>query len=124
MPGHEPPNQQRLEKRRMSFFIVLIMLMLSSCQPGMLPAATKMVPTVTPRATAEIQPVSGGPVLLRAGISVRSLANVDAGSIRLALHPQTGDLYILNPTTGLRRMKMDESHTVEKVANPQDIVED
>jgi hypothetical protein len=60
---------------------------------------------------------------LRSGISLWSLANVDGGSIKLELHPQTSDLY-LNPGTGLRRLKMNQSQRVEKVANPVDIVED
>jgi len=63
-------------------------------------------------------------VLLRTGITVRNFAQTDAGSIKLALHPQTDDLYILSPSSGLHRLKMDPSSPVENVANPTDIVDD
>lgn len=122
MPNHNVHDHGHLEYRQLICCIAPIMILLSSCQPAILPTVASA--TMTPRAAIETQPVPGGPILLRAGILLRSVATVDAGSIKLALHPQTGDLYILNSTTGLRRVKTDESYTVEKVANPADIVED
>ena len=108
--------------RRILSIITLTILMLSSCQPATIP--TVIPATTTPRAIVETQPISDGPVLLRTGISLRSIAKVDAGSIKLALHPQTGDLYILSPSSGLLRLKMDQSSQVEKVANTGDMVGD
>ena len=110
--------------RQIIYFIALIMLMLSSCQPAIVPTATNMPSTPTPRAIIETQPVSGGPVLLRAGISLIRIAQLDANSIKLVRHPKTGDLYVLNPSSGLYRLKMDQSHQVENVATPADIVKD
>src|ERR1043165_8505970 len=78
--------------RQMIYLIALIMLMLSSCQPAIVPTATNMPSTPTPRAIIETQPVSGGPVLLRAGISLIRIAQLDANSIKLVRHPKTGDL--------------------------------
>src|ERR1041384_1770373 len=75
--------------RQMIYFIALIMLMLSSCQPAIVPTATNMPSTPTPRAIIETQPVSGGPVLLRAGISLIRIAQLDASSIKLVRHPKT-----------------------------------
>ena len=126
MTSPQHSNHHRMIMRQVYYFIVLIALAISSCQRTNIPiaTATAIPPTVTPRATTESQPIPGGPYLLRAGISIRSVANADSGSIKLALDPQTGDLYILNSTTGLRRMKMDGSYKVEKVANPKDILED
>lgn len=104
-------------------FLFMAALTISSCQPAPVATATP-IPASTLRATTETQPIPGGPVLLWEGISLRSVANVDGGSIKLALHPITGDIYILNPGSGLRRLKLSESDRLEKVANPGDIVND
>src|SRR5215510_12940381 len=90
-------HNHRHEQRQMLYFIVLLVLILSSCQPAITPTPTAIPATATAasRAVVKLQPITDGPVLLRSGISLRSFAQVDAGSIKLALHPQTGDLYIL-----------------------------
>ena len=124
MPNHTFHDGHHSGSRQIIYFVVLIMLMLSSCQPTIVPTATNMPATPTPRAIIETQPISGGPVLLRAGISLIRFVQVDAGSIKLVRHPRTGDLYILNPRSGLQRLKMDQSHQVENVATPTEIVED
>ncbi|HUG33510.1 MAG TPA: PQQ-dependent sugar dehydrogenase [Anaerolineales bacterium] len=63
-------------------------------------------------------------MLLWSNIDIRAVAFTDGASIKLALNPITGDLYILNPGTGLRRIQISKSDRMEKVANPDDIVED
>lgn len=122
--GRMPTN--KLEGRIFStrwqpaIFLILLAMIISSCQP--VPIASTGIPS--PREKTESQPISGGPVLLWEGISLRSVANVDGGSIKLALHPLTGDIYILNPYSGLRRLKINQSESdLEKVASPSDIVE-
>src|ERR1044071_826032 len=124
MPNFTFHDGRQSGSRQMIYFVAMIMLIFSSCQPAIVPTATNIPPTVAPRAIVDEQPVSGGPVLLRAGISLMSIAQLDAGSIKLVRHPKTGDLYILNPSSGLHRLKMDQSHQVENVATPEDIVED
>ena len=119
MPNHRFHDGRQSRSRQIIYVGALIMLMLSSCQPGSIP-----VTTATPRAIVEEQPISGGPVLLRAGIGLTSIAKADAGSIKLVRHPKTGDLYILNSSSGLHRLKMDPSHQVENVATPAEIVGD
>jgi len=52
------------------------------------------------------------------------VANIGGGSIKLALHPLTEDLYILNPGKGLLRLKSVQSSEIERVNSPTDIVED
>jgi glucose/arabinose dehydrogenase len=130
--GEHMPNDKSLDSgppgcRQMLYFISLIMLMLSSCQPAAIPTISDppaVTATNTPTVIVETQPISGGPVLLRTGISLRSFAQADAGSIKLALHPQTGELYVLSPNSGLHRISMNEPARVEKVASTADIVED
>ena len=106
--------------------LTILVLMISACQPAPVASPPTAGPTSapTPRAKTESEPIPGGPVLLREGISLRSVTNADSGSIKLALHPLTGDIYILNPGTGLRRLKLGASESLEKVANPNDIVQD
>ena len=112
-------------------FLALIMFV-AGCQPAK--TATSAPPTVTatvtplpattaPRTVVESQPVPGGPVLLRSGIDVRNIAILDGGSIKLALHPKTGDIYVLNPRAGLRKIEISTSYHPELVATPMDIVE-
>lgn len=99
-------------------FLIVAAMIISSCQP----APVAISPTATHRPKIESQPIAGGPVLLQEGISLRSVANVDGGSIKLALHPLTGDLYILNPGSGLHRLKIGQAESLEIVAKPTDIV--
>src|SRR3989304_4248201 len=87
-----------LTKRKMIYLLAFTMILVS-CRPA---TATQAPTTSAPRTIVESQPIPGGPELLRSGISLRSVAFVDGGSIKLALHPLTGDIYILNPGTGLR----------------------
>lgn len=111
-------NKIGFRRQRVVFLLILTMV-IASCQPAA--TATQVPSTSAPRANIESQPIPGGPVLLWNGISLRSVAYVDEGSIKLVLHPLTGDIYILNPGTGLRRIKISESDRAEKVANPGDI---
>ena len=103
---------------------LLLMLVVAGCQSAT-PAPTE-IPTTSsaPRVKQESQPIPGGPVLLWSNIDIRAVAYTDGASIKLALHPITGDIYVLNPGTGLRKIQIRESDRLEKVANPDDIVED
>jgi len=47
------------------------------------------------------QPVAGGPVLLRADMSLRLLIYAGPGAAKLALNPADGKLYYLKPTDGV-----------------------
>jgi glucose/arabinose dehydrogenase len=107
---------------RFRSLLLLCFLLMAGCQPAA--PADVPIPTTAPRVKAESQPIPGGPVLLWSGLGIRNVAVVDAGSIKLALHPLTGELYILNPYNGLRRIPIRESNRAEKVANPADIVEE
>ena len=134
MPNHKAHDSGLSGWRQITCFIALIILMLSSCQSAAtptvsdLPAATAVAAegpaTNTPAEIVETQPVPGGPVLLRSGISLRKFAQADAGSIKLALHPPTGELYVLSPSSGLYRLSVDEPSQLEKVASMEDIAAD
>jgi glucose/arabinose dehydrogenase len=110
-----------------TFVTPALILLLISCQmqnnaqseETTVPAATEPLP----RAAVESQPIAGGPVLLYSGIKLRNVAYADITSIKLALHPISGDIYILHPGTGLRKIQISQSDKVEKFANPADIVE-
>jgi glucose/arabinose dehydrogenase len=80
--------------------------------------------TPAQRAVIETQPVPGGPVLLREGISLRSAAHVGPGSIKVEIQPSSGDMYILNPGSGLQRLKLSDSNELENVASAADMVGD
>ncbi|HEU0292071.1 MAG TPA: PQQ-dependent sugar dehydrogenase [Anaerolineales bacterium] len=101
---------------------ILVAMGTSNCQPSAPTSIVAIAPT--PRAIVETQPIPGGPVLLREGMSLRSAAHVGGGSIKLEIHPTSGDLYILNPGSGLQRLKISQSNELEKVADPDDILEE
>ncbi len=96
--------------------IVVAAFMFSSCQSA--PAAS----TPVPLAAIESQPIPDGPVLLYERISLRSVAKVGGGSVKIAVHPLTGSIYILNPGAGLSQINIDQSNKLEKVANPAEII--
>src|SRR5260221_10730374 len=70
------------------------------------------VPTVTPApsptpgatATVENQPIPGGPVLLRADMSLRKVIETGGGAAKLALNPADGKLYYLMLSDGVFRV--------------------
>ena len=134
MPNHRTYDSGPSGSKQMTYFIALIMLMLSSCQSAATPTGSDLpaaiatdveVPAAnTATEIVETQPIPGGPVLLRSGISLRSFAQADAGSIKLALHPATGELYVLSPSSGLYRLSKDEPSQPEKVASIEDIAAD
>lgn len=105
-------NTQRSARLGALLALLLAATLAAGCQQAApaagTPAAaapTAAAPTA-PRARAkvELQPVAGGPVLLRSGIELRKVADVEGGSIRLARSPADGALYILNAASGLYRV--------------------
>jgi glucose/arabinose dehydrogenase len=80
-----------------------------------------VVPTITPApsptpgatATVENQPIPGGPVLLRADMSLRKVVETGGGAAKLALNPADGKLYYLMPSDGVFRVDAGASPTPE-----------
>src|SRR5581483_2819284 len=62
--------------------------------------------TPTPRTPVELQPIAGGPVLLRDDITLRKVLVVGGGNIRLARNPLDGNLYYLHPDQGIYRVDL------------------
>lgn len=60
-------------------------------------AAPQTAAPPTPAPTVAIQPIAGGPVLLRAGIELREVRRLGAGALRLARSPRDGAIYLLTP---------------------------
>ena len=84
---------------------------------GLAAACVPKTPTPPPTpTTVAIQPVAGGPVLLRDGLALRKLATTGAGSVKLALNPVDGLLYYLNPNTGVFKVGTGDSPTPQNVA--------
>ncbi|HTC70611.1 MAG TPA: PQQ-dependent sugar dehydrogenase [Acidothermaceae bacterium] len=71
---------------------------------------------------ATTQPVPGGPILDRTGITLRKVVDVPQYSVRLALDPVGDSVYVLNPQTGLERVDL-TAGTLTPVAKAADIVD-
>jgi glucose/arabinose dehydrogenase len=76
----------------------------ASAPPAEAPAAP---PGEAPAASQPRQPISGGPTLLRDGITLRRVGPAGAGSIRLAQNPQDGAVYALHTGNGLKRIDLE-----------------
>jgi hypothetical protein len=54
-----------------------------------------------------VQPIAGGPVLLRPDIALRRVLNTPPGAIKLERNPVDGAIYVLHPNHGLGRIDLE-----------------
>jgi hypothetical protein len=101
-------------------------LLAAACGPGVpAPSASSAPAAAQPaRTSIEHQPIAGGPVLLRSGISLRKVVDAGAGSIRLARSPLDGALYALNPASGVYKISLAQPGAATLVARASTIVTD
>jgi len=87
-------------------------------------AATALGSPSASAATASLpsQPVPGGPILDRSGITLRKVVDVPQYSVRLALDSVGNSAYLLNPQTGLELVGL-TAGTFTPVAATADIVD-
>jgi glucose/arabinose dehydrogenase len=76
------------------------------------------------RVKIESQPVPQGPILLRAGITLRKVIGVGEGNVKMARNPVDGALYYLNPANGIYGVQLTPPTSTNKVAAKRDIVAD
>jgi glucose/arabinose dehydrogenase len=131
--------------KRILFYLAMIAFLVACSVPTTTPAPTaapapqptSVAPTAAPTSAApavepttaatsesmvENTPIAGGPTLLRDGIDLRMVVEVESGSIRLAQNPQDGALYLLSPNSGLARVKLQEPAKLEPVAPVSDML--
>jgi glucose/arabinose dehydrogenase len=91
-------------------FCILVAVAAASCAgpaptaAPLPPTATRLGPGLTP--TVESQPIAGGPVLLRADMTLREVVDVGSGGVKLVLNPVDGKLYYLQPRSGIYRVDL------------------
>src|SRR5262245_19529614 len=93
--GFQARTRARL--RAFAMLAVALALIAASQSCGPVPAATPQAPPTSAalaptsaaaaRAKVQQQPIAGGPVLLRDGIKLRKVVDVQGGSIRIASNP-------------------------------------
>ncbi|MCU1675860.1 MAG: Cytochrome c class [Frankiales bacterium] len=93
-----------------------------SGDPSSSPASGDVPAEPSPSGTVSTQPVPGGPTLLRGGIALRKVADVTPYGIRLLRNPADGEVYLLNPASGLSRVDL-ATGTLTPVADSRDIVD-
>src|SRR6266511_1564552 len=105
--------------------------LIAACQSGApapapqeQPTNAAVGPTTAPAARPKVeqQPIAGGPVLLRDGIKLRKVVDVEGGSIRIARDPASGEIFLLNPQTGLYRVKFDPPASATQAVKTTDII--
>lgn len=121
-------NWRKYVKVKAIVLFTIAVVLLTNCQGTPSPTATRQ-PTVTPIPAAptphpkvKLQPIPGGPVLLREDITLRKVVDLGGGDIRLAQNPVDGEVYLLNPTNGLYRVKLTEPTSTTQIAGVSDIV--
>src|SRR6185436_9108414 len=120
------PSQITLEIISVRLCILFVLMGLTACQASptsSIPAAsTVLPPTETQPAPFTTQPIAGGPVLLRADITLRKVMEVGANNIRIVRNPVDGDIYLLNPTEGIFRISdISGAASRDKVASVREI---
>lgn len=80
-------------------------------------------PTPTPANPVVVQPVAGGPTLLRDDITLRRVAPAGDGAIRIAQSPADRAVYVLNAGSGLLRLDL-AAGTLAPVATIAEIFEE
>ena len=96
-------------------------LILGSCSSptaAVLPTNTA-APVTTPATPGPVanQPIPGGPVLLRADMTLRKVINAGGGAAKLALNPTDGKLYYLMPSDGVYSVDIGASPTSKHVVS-------
>jgi glucose/arabinose dehydrogenase len=127
------PSQTSLGIMGVRLCVLFVLLGLTACQSSpMVSVPTASSPTASAPATAtsspatptpfESQPIADGPVLLRAGLTLRKVLEVGANNIRLVRNPANGEVYLLNPAEGIFRVSdISASASLENVASMQEI---
>ncbi len=108
--------------------------MASGCQSGtpsptaspVPPTTAAAVPSATPTARPKVerQPIAGGPVLLRDGITLRKVIRVGGGNVMMARNPINGEIHFLNPNDGIFRVELTPPTNTYKVVARADISKD
>lgn len=98
------------------------LLLLAACAGA--PAAPTPAPTAPPRAAIATQPIPGGPTVLRERIGLRKLIDAPGASIRLVRDPAGGDMFLLNPASGLYRLTLAPRPALTPVADVATMVGD
>ncbi len=73
--------------------------------------------TAAPTAPVVNQPIPGGPVLLRADMTLRKLLDVGGGASKLALNPTDGKLYVLTLSNGVYSVDTGASPNKQQVVS-------
>lgn len=116
MPAAAPFDAEGRPARRLhpsSFLLLPLLLVLALAACSLAPAAA---PAPEPR-----RPIADGPTLLRDDITLRRVGAAGPGSIRLAVSPVDGQLYVLNPGAGLGRLDL-ATGAVTPVATSEELV--
>lgn len=90
------------------------------------PPATEPASAITnaERTSLEVRPIPDGPLILRSGITVRRVIAAPESSIRMARDPLSGDLFVLNPSSGLYRLQLQPSAILTPAASVAAMVGD
>ncbi len=94
-------------RRRAGGLVLALTLGLAACSSAAPTTAPSSAPTEAAAeapSTRAQQPIANGPSILHDAIELRQVAAIDSGAIRLRHNPQDGQLYLLNPVSGLFRL--------------------
>ena len=96
---------------------MLLMLGMAAVAAASCASPTAAPATNTPSVTAVVanQPIPGGPVLLRADMTLRKLIEIGGGAAKLAFNPADSNLYYLVPANGVFKVDTGASPVGQQV---------
>lgn len=114
---------KRFYTSRLHFITTLFLwgFVLSGCQTAVSSPTSPPTAEPAPPAIIESQPIPDGPVLLRDNITLRKIADIGGGGIKLAQNPQDGELYYLRSEEGVFHVALSEPASINKVVDIEDI---
>jgi glucose/arabinose dehydrogenase len=124
-------QSKRFQTSRYHFIISLLLwgVVLFGCQTAVSsPRSTSEPPSPptaepAPAAIVESQPIPDGPVLLRDNITLRKIADVGGGGVRLAQNPLNGELYYLREEA-IFQVSLTEQAATSQIVDIQEITND
>jgi len=113
----------RVAKRSNATSLLLWLIVLFGCQTAVSPPTFPSDTEIETAVIVESQPIANGPILLRENITLRKIADVGGGGIRLAQNPLNGELYYLREGT-IFQVSLTESAATRQVVDIQEITDD
>ncbi len=113
----------RQPKRSYATSLLLWLIVLFGCQTAVSPSTSSQDADIETAVVVESQPIPNGPVLLRENITLRKVADVGSGGVKLGQNPLNGALYYLREEA-IFEVSLTEPDAIRQVIGIEEITDD